>query len=403
MSAKASMRLAVAAGAVCFCFLSSCTSPYSNPKVSAKEDSPVLPVKVERLVAVNIPEVITATGELFAEEQATISAKVPGRVARLHVDLGSVVAAGQTVAELEQEDYELRVRQAEALVAQTRARLGILDKPTDDVKPEDTAMVRQADAALKEARFIFQTTERLQKEGVVSRIDFEKAQVRWQGVEAAYQAALEEVMQARAQLVERRAQLALSRQLLADCVIKAPFAGAVTRRQASLGEYLSVNAPVITLVRQHPLRIRLEIPERQALKVRAGQLIDVRLEGAAKTRTGRVVRLSPALDAQSRSLLVEGEIPNQDGVLRPGSFVEGVVTVNAGAQGISVPSNALLSFAGTERVFVASQGVLNERIVKTGRRLDGDRVEITDGVSPGDVLVLNSTDRMTTGQRVSIN
>lgn len=397
------MRLAVAAGAVFVCILAACSGPYSNPKVSAKEDTPVVPVKLERLALANIPEIITATGELFAEEQATVSAKVPGRVQRLHVDLGSVVTQGQVVAELEKDDYELRVRQAEALVAQTRARLGILDSPSDDVKPEETAVVRQAAAALKEAQFIFQTTERLQKEGVVSRIDFEKAQVRAQGIEAAYQAALEEVMQARAQLAERRTHVALARQMLADCVIRAPFAGAVTRRQASLGEYLAVNAPVVTLVRQHPLRIRLEIPERQALKVRVGQLIDVKLEGTAKTRTGRVVRLSPALETQSRSLLIEGEIPNQDGILRPGSFVEGVVTVNAGAMGISVPFSALLSFAGTERVFVASRGALEERIVKTGRRLDGDRVEIVSGLSAGEELVLNSTDRMTAGQRIAVN
>lgn len=397
------MRLAVAASAVFVCILAACSGPYSNPKVSAKEDTPVVPVKLERLTLANIPEIITATGELFAEEQATVSAKVPGRVQRLHVDLGSVVTQGQVVAELEKDDYELRVRQAEALVAQTRARLGILDSPSDDVKPEETAVVRQAAAALKEAQFIFQTTERLQKEGVVSRIDFEKAQVRAQGIEAAYQAALEEVMQARAQLAERRTHVALARQMLADCVIRAPFAGAVTRRQASLGEYLAVNAPVVTLVRQHPLRIRLEIPERQALKVRVGQLIDVKLEGTAKTRTGRVVRLSPALETQSRSLLIEGEIPNQDGILRPGSFVEGVVTVNAGAMGISVPFSALLSFAGTERVFVASRGALEERIVKTGRRLDGDRVEIVSGLSAGEELVLNSTDRMTAGQRIAVN
>ena len=138
------MRLAVAAGAVFVCILAACSGPYSNPKVSAKEDTPVVPVKLERLALANIPEIITVTGELFAEEQATISAKVPGRVQRLHVDLGSVVTQGQVVAELEKDDYELRVRQAEALVAQTRARLGILDSPSDDVKPEETAVDRKS-------------------------------------------------------------------------------------------------------------------------------------------------------------------------------------------------------------------------------------------------------------------
>ena len=319
------------------------------------------------------------------------------------MDLGSPVNEGQVIAELEKDDYEAGVRQTEALVAQTRARLGILDRPDDNVKPAETAQVRQAVAAFKEARLIFETTERLKNEGVVSRIDFEKAQVRAQAAEAAYQGAIEEVMQLRAQLAERRAQLALARQQLSDSVIRAPFSGAVTRRVASLGEYLAVNAPVVMLVRQHPLRIRLEIPERQALKVRAGQRIDVKLEGAGKIRTGRVARLSPAFEVSNRSLLIEGEIPNEDGALRPGSFVEGTVTVNPDALGVSVPFNALLAFAGTERVFLARNGVLEERVVKTGRRLAGERVEILDGVASGDAVVLNSSDRMTRGQRITVN
>lgn len=388
---------------VILCTLVACSGPYSQPKVAAKEGDAALAVKVEPVVASNIPEIITATGELLAEDQATVSAKVPGRVKKIYVDLGSAVSEGQVLAELEEDDYQMRVQQAEALMAQTRARLGILDRDGDDVKPEETATVRQAEAALKEARFIFQTTERLQKEGVVSRIDFEKAQVRAQGVEAAYQRAVEEVMQLRAQLAERRAQVALAKQLLADCTIKAPFAGAVTRRHASTGEYLAVNGAVVTLVRQHPLRIRLEIPERLAVRVRVGQLIDVRIEGTDRTRTGRVVRLSPAIEAQNRSLVIEGEIPNADGVLRPGSFVEGVITVNPNAMGVAVPYNALLSFAGTERVFVVNNGVLEERMVRTGRRLGGERVEILSGLEAGERVVLGASDRLTKGQRVTVN
>jgi multidrug efflux pump subunit AcrA (membrane-fusion protein) len=244
-----------AAPALVLILFAGCSGPYSSPAVSAKEETPI-PVQTITAKPEGIPEVVSATGELLAEEQATIGGKVPGRVTKLHVDLGTQVRAGQVLAEIEKDDYELRVRQAEALVNQARARLGILDRTDDNVAIEETALVRQAAAALKEARFIFQTTEQLQKEGVMSRIDMEKAQVRFQGAEAAYQAATEEVMQLKAQLNERRTQVALARQNLTDCVIRAPFAGAVTRRIAGLGEYLAVNAPVVTLVRQHPLRLR---------------------------------------------------------------------------------------------------------------------------------------------------
>jgi len=381
-------------------FLASCSGPYSRSKVAADEEK-AISVKTIHTALQPIPEVVTATGELLAEEQATIGVKAPGRLTKLYVDLGSKVDADQVLAEIDPTDYQFRVRQADALVNQTRAKLGILDKPSDEVKPEETAMVREAEAVLKEASFVFETTSQLQKEGVLSRIEFEKAQVRRQGAEAAYQAAKEQVMQLRAELSERRAQLALARQNLDDCKIRAAFAGAVTRRHTSPGEYLPVNAPVITMVRQHPLRVRSEIPERMAAKIRIGQPIDVRVQSQSTGPTGRVVRLSPAIDTQSRSLVVEGEIPNQNGALRPGSFAEVVITVDSHATGIAIPRNTVLSFAGTDRVFLANGNRLDDRIVKLGRSLDADTVEIVSGLQPNMDVVLKPDSRMTKGQKIA--
>jgi RND family efflux transporter MFP subunit len=391
-----------AALAIILAFLSACSGPYSGANVAAKEQRPPIPVSLETTTISPIPEIITATGELFAEELTTVSAKVPGRVEKLLVDLGSHVRQGDILAEIDKTDYEFRLNQAQAQVEQIRARLGISHQDGDKVVPEQTAIVRHAAAALKEARFIFETTARLQKDGVVSRIDFEKAQVRAQGVEAQYQTALEEVAQLRAQLTERRAQYELARQQRADCTIRAPFSGAITRRIAALGEYLPVNAPVVTLVRQNPLRLRLEVPERLASKVRAGQRIDVKLEGSADTRAGRVVRMSPALESQSRSLVIEGEIPNADGRLRPGSFADATIVVNPDARGIRVPYSALISFAGIERVFVVENDALAERLIRSGRRLPDSQVEILDGLRDGEQLVVNANDRMTHGRKVIV-
>ncbi len=382
--------------------LASCTGPYSNQKVSAKDQQPALKVQTERVAITSIPEIVTANGELFAEDQATVTLKVPGRVTKLFVDLGTVVEAGQVIAELDPADQALAVKQVEAAVEQTRARLGIGEQKGDDVKPQDTALVREADAQLREARFIFDTTSRLQKDGVVSKIDLEKAQVRRLASEAHYQTVVEQVMQLRAQLVEKQAQLSMARQMLSDLTVRAPFTGAVTKRLTSLGEYLPANSPVATIVRQNPVRIRVEVPERLAPKIRAGQRIDVSLSGGLIRRSGRVVRLSPAIEAQNRSLLIEGELPNADGVLRPGTFVEAIIVVNPNAQGISAPSGAMITFAGTERMFVVKSGALAERLIRTARRLPGERVEVTEGLQAGDLLVTDATDRMINGMKVAV-
>ena len=383
-------------------FLTACSGPYSERKAAARVE--VTPMSVDTVLAASasLPTVVNANGELFAEELANISTKVPGRVVKLTVDLGSLVKTGDVLAELERDDYQYRLRQAEAQVEQIRVRLAIANQKDDVVDPERTAMVKEARAALEESRIVYDTTERLTQEGVVSRIEFERARARKQGLEARLQSALSEVLQMGSQLSERRAQLDLARQQLTDTVIRAPFDGAITKRVASIGEYLATNAPVVTLVRQHPLRVRLEVPERFAGQIHRGQAIDVRLEGSSLKRTGRVMRLSPSIEAQNRSLTVEGEIPNQDGLLRPGSFVEGSITVDAQALGITVPSSALVAFAGVERVYLVKSGALDDRIVKSGRRLTGERVEILEGLKDGDSVVAVANEKMAKGQKVLV-
>src|SRR5689334_22470668 len=135
-------------------FLSGCSGPYSSPTVAAKNVAKPVPVRAFPVTLQTVPEIITATGELSAEDTATISAKVAGRIEKLYVDLGSVVVEGQPLAEIEKDDYTFRVRQAEAQVEQTRARLG-LTGADDKVDPLETSAVKQAAASLKEARLIY--------------------------------------------------------------------------------------------------------------------------------------------------------------------------------------------------------------------------------------------------------
>jgi hypothetical protein len=108
------------------------------------------------------------------------------------------------------------------------------------------------------------------------------------------------------------------------------------------------------------------------------------------------------MDAQNRSLIVEGEVPNEAGTLRAGSFVEATITVNHLATGVAIPAQAVLSFAGVERVFLVEGQALAERVVRLGRRLDKDRVVIQSGLSSKELVVLNPSDRYTGGQRVQI-
>lgn len=344
-------------------------------------------VRVVPAAEARVPRTVAVTGALAAEDQIILSLKVTGRLNELTVDLGSPVRRGQVVARLDPTDYRLRLEQAEAALHQARARLGLPQQGTDDrVEAEQTALLRQARALLDEARLNRERMTRLADQQLVARAQLDTAVSAEQVAEGRYQDSLEEVRNRQAILAQRRSELELARQSLADTVLTAPIEGMIRERRAAVGEYLAAGAPVATLVRIHPLRLILAVPERSAAGIRVGQEVRVGVEGDPATYRGRVARLSPSIQEQSRTLTVEAEVPNEQGRLRPGAFAKAEIVVAADQTAVFVPVSAIVVFAGIEKVLTVREGRSLEVRVQTGRR-EGDRVEIVTGLNAGDPVV----------------
>lgn len=357
-------------------------------------------VKTARVAEAPLERTVTVVGTLAAYDQATLRVKVPGRLQMISVDIGSSVRRGQQVAEIEAQDYQLRVQQAEAALAQARARLGLSPEGTDDrVDPEQTAAVRQARAVLAEAQANRERIKALLEQGIVPQSQFDTADAAYQVALSRSQDAIEEIRNRQAILAQRRPELALARQQLTDTSIHAPFDGVVQERHTSIGEFLAVGAPVATIVRMDPLRLRAEVPEREARRVRAGQIVRVTVEGDPNVYSGRIMRLSPTIAAQNRMLMVEAEVRN-DGQLRAGSFARVDIVTEEKGKAVAVPSNAIVTFAGIEKVILVKNGKAIERPVTTGRRTP-ELTEVVSGVNVGDVVVI-APGNLQTGQPVSI-
>ena len=133
----------------------------------------------------------------------------------------------------------------------------------------------------------------------------------------------------------------------------------------------------------HPLRLRTAVPEREARMIRIGQPVRVTVEGTPGTHEGRVARISPSIDESNRTLLVETEVSNTSGILRPGAFARAEIVVAAGYRALLVPAASVVTFAGIDRVFTVSDGKASEKRIKIGRRSD-EGVEILEGIKAGD-------------------
>lgn len=367
-----------------------CKSGYQGSAQQARpgENKAARQVKTARVEETPFGETVTANGTLAAFDQTTAGVKVAGRLSAIWVDLGSVVRRGQMIAQIEANDYKLRVQQSEAALGQARARLGLSPDGTDDkVSAEQTGTVRQAKAELDQARLSRERAVKLVEQGIVAKADFDAADASFKVAQSRYQDGLEEIRNRQAVLAGRRSELALARQQLADTGVYAPIDGIVQLKRASVGEYLAAGAPVVDIVRMNPLRLQAQVPERDAGTVRFGQNVRVSVEGDARVYIGQIKRLSPVITQQNRMLMVEADVQN-DGGLRPGAFAKAEIVTNDAKMAVTVPNNAIVTFAGIEKVIVVQNGKALEKPITTGRR-SADSTEILSGVNVGDQVIVD--------------
>lgn len=367
-----------------------CKSDYPASGKSANAENNFQPrqVKTAKVTEMPIGETVTVNGTLAAYDRTTISVKVPGRLQKISVDLGSVVHKGQVIGQLEQQDYKLRVQQAEAALAQARARLGLSPDGADDhVSAEETGTVRQARAVLEDAKSKRDRAGRLVQQGVIPRAEYDTVDSDYKVALSRYQDGLEEIRNRQGLLAQRRSEVALAKQQLADTTLYSPMEGVVQEKKASEGEYLAAAAPLVDVVRIDPLRLRVDVPEREAHSIRTGQRVRVTSEGDAESYTGYVKRLSPTISEQNRVLAVEADVRN-NGRLRPGAFVRAEIVTNQTSTVTTVPSTAIVTFAGIDKVMAVENGKAIEKTVTIGRR-GSDWVEIKAGLSVGQSVIVD--------------
>jgi len=333
------------------------------------------------------PRIVRVQGTLSEDESAQLGVKVAGRVKEVLVDIGSKVALGQPIAKLDTEEFDLKVRQAEALVAQARSTLGLRGNTLDDkVDPQKASPVLQELAMLEDARLNVNRAHRFTEKSVFTQEEIQARESALRVAEARHMSALNSVHEQIAALALRRAELALAIQNRKDAIIKAPFNGIVHERHVAPGSYVSIGQPVATLVRISPLRFRAGVPERSVMGVSVGQPIRLMLEAQPQPLEAKISRISPLLDLSSRALAIEADIDNSSETWRAGLFAEAEILVDPGQRALAVPAHSVVAFGGVEKVWIVKDNHCSPRPVRTGRR-SAEYVEIIDGLEAGELVV----------------
>ncbi len=374
------------------------SSEAKNPAVQASAPKPVTvssALTEERL----LPDSVDVTGTLMADAQTEVAAEVDGRIVQVKVERGMVVSAGMELAQLNQEDAANQLREAEANVAQTQARLGLgPDQPFD---PRETPDARKARVALDRAEADYRRYASLVEQGAVSRSEYDLKRADSLAAKEQVEATINEARQMHETLEAQKARAAMARKALGDTVIRAPYGGLIAEKHVNVGDYVKKGTRIATLVRVDPLRVELSVPESAVPAVKKGQKVAFTVQAyPGRPFEGRIAYVGPALRADSRALVVEALVPNANGVLQPGLFATARIELPASRPATFVPASAVRTEAGVSRLFVVAKDRAELRFVQLGREAKGF-VEVLRGVKPGERVATGGLDQLADGVLVT--
>jgi RND family efflux transporter MFP subunit len=403
-----------------------CGSKASNANANANNQPAIVDVTTTQAVIKQIPTYFEATGNLASDEATDVAPAVAGKIAEVNFDIGSFVTKGSVLVRLDPRDAQIRLEQsrdqvmqqqraydqAVAQVRQAQVRLGVKDGETFNI--ETFSQVKSTKANLELAEKELTRAERLFATGDVSKSMLDQRRSTRDALlgqldeaRATAAVAVKAIDTARAQaaaakvaIATAQTQVASAQKGLNDTSILAPISGYVSERVADPGEYISPSAPnarIATIVRTSPLRLKIDVPEQSIGKVGIGQGISLQVSAYPdRNFAGTVVRMSPSLNTAARTLTVEAEVPNSDGMLRPGQFATVRITQSKPENAVMVPASSIKAEGDINKLYVIKDGVAHERIIQVGL-LEDNTIQVKNGVAEGEVVATSGLDKLIDG------
>ena len=395
-----------------------------KPTAAATGDKPQdpVPVTVETLKPRSVQRTVTAVGTLGGYDEVTLAPKVDGRVLQVNFDIGDIAFPGAVLLSLDPADYKLAVNEAKRALDAELARLGWTAIPKGKPDVHAVPSVRKAAVTVEDAQRKLAQKEDLFKKSAGSVDELEIARTEFKLAEATHKQSVTEAETALASARWKQAALDSAIQRLADCELTVPIpagyhawaavvgAGFTPARfmvaQRLITEGEMVRAMPVTnafkLVIDFALKLHVQVPERFSADVKLGQKVDVRVDAYPETFfLGRVSRISPMVDAATRSFGVEIVVPNASGNLKCGGFARAAIHTKTDSTVLAVPPNAVVSFAGVTKIFVAVDGKAKAVPVTVGTR-DKDWVEVVGDLKPGDAIITSGFSLVVDGSPIRI-
>jgi RND family efflux transporter MFP subunit len=352
-------------------------SPKEGKKKGFGGGVKVVTVNVGKVETAPVREEILITGSLKPKEQVDVTAKATGRVEKLPVQVGDTVKRGDLVAELEDAELQQQIKRA-------MAARGVVQ-----------ATMAQRRAELAKAEADLKRSETLLTDGLISNQDHEARRTSLQVVQAQLELARAQDQQAVADITELQIQLAQRR-------IYAPMDSHVAQRFVDIGALVSPSTPIVRLVNLSTMVTMANVPEREVAKIRVGAPAKVNVDAfGEQTFSARVSRVSPVLDAATRSALVEVEIPNAQAHLKAEMFARVTLDLSSTRMAVVIPREALVYRGQQAGVYVVQERKPVFRPIETGLT-QGEKVEVLAELPPGTTIVTRGATMIAEGDQIRV-
>jgi RND family efflux transporter MFP subunit len=334
-------------------------------------------VKTAKVSRVDLSERVALTGTIRPRNEVDVFAKAPGRVAEVRVRVGDRVRAGQELAEVEHKESSLQARMSQAQVQMAAAG------------------VRMAEAGLDGARLELERTQALAAGGSAPQAALDGARIKLALAEA-------QLAQAKGQLGQAEAALALNQQLVANAKIESPIAGVVTRRNVDVGRSAGAQVPAFTVQDLASLKLETSVDGLTASRLERGRPVEIRVDAwPGEVFPGRIDLLAPALDPATRRASLEVLVDRAGGKLLANMFAHAQVSVRELPKALAVPKAAVLEAAGGALVYRVRQGKVEAVKPELGPG-DGSLVAVTAGLDEGDEVVVTGLGNLADGLAVQV-
>ena len=355
---------------------------------ACKSSPPVVAPRAAAVVAVtrgNLASSLTVAGQFEAYQQVDLHAKVSGYIRWIKVDIGDRVRQGQVLAALEVPELQDQLQGAQAEVRHTQSEITRAQSEITSAESNYSALHAEYTRLAEASR---------QKPGLIAEQELDDARARDQQAAA-------QVGVAKSALDAMQQQLGVSQadshrvQTLANYEqIVSPFNGVVTMRYADTGSLIQAGTssntqsmPVVQVAQSDLLRLRMPVPESDVPYIREGGEVGVKVSATGRTFTGKIIRFTRALDASTRTMLTEVDVPNPDLSLSPGMFAEATIQLQHKPDALVLPAQAVVQNGDETYVLVVdAANHVEKRNVTLGIQT-ANKTEIASGLRDGEQVI----------------